>query len=258
MMRSQREQSNPKKIPAPPGLRKTDTSLARRVFAFSLPKCTLLLLSCLWVNALVADASAGLQDRLAANLQIATGDTHWPCTFTGKFEQQRSLPGTTVGLTSSGAFMHMCEKGMLWETQQPVIESLVYSYSGTHARFRPGEKIKILAGMVQKRVAELLLALMSGDAAELEHHFKLDLEQSSNAQLILLPRNQAIRQQLQSLMLYSQAGQLQISISAAHGGDTVIKLTEFEKTDLSAVVACSKLSTVADAACKHLFDAAPQ
>jgi len=208
--------------------------------------------------ATASERNTNLQARLAHTIQVATGERQWPCNFTGRFQQHRSLSGTSVSLTSDGVFFHLCKQGLLWETQKPITESVVYTHADQHARFRPGQDVKVLSGVVQKRIAALLLAIMGGDADALSEQFKLDKNQLEGDHLVLLPRSDAIQAQMQSITFSSELGRMAIEIGAANNGNISMQLSEFSTPTQNAVVACSSLSVQASTACKHLFDTDPE
>lgn len=144
-----------------------------------------LLLLLLWSVPARAFELEDLQARLAATPDIA-----------GRFEQTRYLADLDTELVSRGRFRYERATRVIWILETPVDKRLVFTpQDATHLDGTGKDRRR-------QQAAELLLSLLDGDWRALEQRFQITLAGDAKAWRVdLVPRQQAVRQRLDSIQL---------------------------------------------------------
>lgn len=94
------------------------------------------------------------------------------CSFSGSFTQTKQIDGLSEPLISDGVFYYHCEEGVIWKTQNPILQTLVFRQNGKAFRVQDDEA-KPLAGAPTKLLGRLLNSLLGGDSDELFKLFEI-------------------------------------------------------------------------------------
>jgi len=164
----------------------------RHIITFQIGVIALLLLG-------LEVSAANEPDKESYELPLNTGT----CSFTGTFEQVKTLAGLPEPLVSNGVFYYHCDRGVIWKTQQPVSESLVFQKLGQAYKVNDGQSVR-LKSRQGKLLGQLLNNLISGDTARLETYF--ELSQSNEQQLHLKPKKPSIKRAIKTIVLETHVG----------------------------------------------------
>ena len=146
-----------------------------------------LLLLLLWSVPALAFELEDLQARLAATPDIA-----------GRFEQTRYLADLDTELVSRGRFRYERDTRVVWTLETPIDKRLVFTPQDAARLDEPGGE----GDRRRQQAAELLLSLLDGDWRALEQRFQITLAGDAKAWRVdLVPRQQAVRQRLESIQL---------------------------------------------------------
>lgn len=160
----------------------------RSLAFFTLP---FLLSTSLSVNGLDAETVVESPEKKFSLAQV-------DCQFSGTFSQVKQLANIDNGLSSKGVFYHHCQKGVIWSTLEPLLETLVMRRDGNG--FIVNETgSKQLKSRQGKFLSDLLNDLMSGDQAGIETQFVLTTD---NDNLISLkPKKRSLKRAIKLIQV---------------------------------------------------------
>src|SRR5690606_40113695 len=93
------------------------------------------------------------------------------CHHHGLFTQQKTLTALAQPLTSEGRFAFSCKAGLIWHSDNPLRETLVYPLKAKPWGLDAEGQRQGLDGPVHKQLGNLLNRLIGGDLTYLERHF---------------------------------------------------------------------------------------
>ena len=117
----------------------------------------------------VACAGSALLDAVGARVQSAP-------VLRGQFTQERELAGFSRSLRSSGHFVAVRDKGVIWTTEQPFPAELTISADAIRERVE-GRRQTILDATREpalRQINDILLSLLQGDVERLQAQFAVD------------------------------------------------------------------------------------
>lgn len=134
------------------------------------------------------------------------------CWFSGNFSQEKSLKGLPVPLKSSGKFLFDCERGLIWHTATPIIDTKIYSTSSSHFSLNEKREIEVLDDVIQTTIATLLLDIMSANTESIANSFIVSSSDSNS--ILLTPNSAFLKRGIQSIALkkYPQQNSLLIEL----------------------------------------------
>lgn len=118
------------------------------------------------------------------------------CYQTGEFEQQKPLGKTTKLLNSQGRFAFACDKGLVWRTQTPLLETNLYQLNGRQWLQAGDAPLQELKGKIHRHLGNILNQLIGGNQQYLNKHFVM-MEQDQT--LVLTPKQSRMKKFLQSI-----------------------------------------------------------
>lgn len=188
----------------------------------------LLFLTALMLSNVSASASADNSLALLKSMMPTV------CHFSGEFSQAKQIKTLPIPLVSKGEFIYSCDLGLIWKTQEPVTESLIFTNQKLHFLIPEKLSIENLEGVQHDFLANLLLGLMAGNTEFIEKEFDLETIEAKNGVegLSLIPKNKVVKQAILSVTLEkidsSSLGKngLQISITDKNLQVTRISSTE--------------------------------
>ena len=153
------------------------------------------------------------------------------CHFSGVFNQSKQIKTLPVPLNSTGEFIYSCDLGLIWKTQKPIVESLVFTNQKLH--FLVPEKLSIenLDGVQHDFLGNLLLGLMSGNTEFISKEFEIDVseQKGETTQLTLQPKNKMIKRAIQSVTLEKESTANELQIVITDKNNQVTKIISSEK-----------------------------
>ncbi len=181
----------------------------------------LILASCLLTVTTIAQADADLLAELTRRSAAIEA-------LEGSFVQTKSIAVLPVPITSTGKFSFDRKVGVLWETLEPVRNSLQIS-AGT-IKFEDAQGKSLLEGQGPAAGAEVIARIFSGviagDLAALNEYFVATSAGSSTKwQIILVPRSPNLAAYIKKIELQGHEITEQLDIAEANGDATRIQLT---------------------------------
>lgn len=163
------------------------------------------------------------------------------CQFAGTFKQVKQLEGIDLGIVSNGVFFHHCNKGVIWSTTEPLLETLVMRRDGKGFVVSNNEQNQ-LESRQGKFLSSLLNSLMSGDQNAIEKQFKLST--SETGVITLTPKKRSLKRAIKSINVERSldAKSVNIIIIDRHLQKTAINSTQTEMYSNDSVLKNCKLS----------------
>lgn len=122
----------------------------------------------------------------------------------GNFDQEKTLSRINRSLKSSGNFLIAKDMGMVWDTINPFPSTLVLG-KDFMIQSRPGGQKNVLSAQGNEifiSMAEVISAVFSGNAQELENNFEVYFKSTSSSwELGLKPLNKAINSFAQKIII---------------------------------------------------------
>lgn len=184
-----------------------------------LPAC---LLGLLWLFTLVVPAMA---DDLAGSIHNRLGD---PEVVRGEFEQRKFLEGLSKPLVSTGEFLVVKGRGMIWRTQTPFAQTLrltrtrIVQEQGGQARFM----LSADQGPAFAAVSQTLLPLFEADFRQMERQFHISGEMKGEGwYAVLRPIPTPLAQIFRHIRLEGARHVQQVELVETNGDRTEIRLS---------------------------------
>ena len=154
-------------------------------------------------------------------------------TLRGSFEQEKTIPLFSKPFVSTGQFLSVRNRGLVWKSQTPVVSTLIMT---------PGQMVEKINGQVRKfqatgtgydGLAILLPALLNGDIPLLTSYFTVSVtETPAQWTLKLTPRNKELAEIIDDVSVLGAGNILQkVLIRSKDGGDTRVS---FSRVSVSA------------------------
>jgi hypothetical protein len=172
------------------------------------------------------------------------------CNLSGNFSQQKTIVDLPNALQSSGDFLFSCERGLIWKTKVPIVETLVYKAKGKSLRLAEDGQSEMLSGKMQKEIGKLLNNLIGADVDKLQDTFLVEFQ---GDQLILQPKKKQFRKFISAIHLTK--ADLGMNIKMLSPTETteiniidVLNLSELSEQQ------CADERSIAASACEWLFN----
>ncbi len=183
-----------------------------------------LLLALYLLLALAHASAAGLVPAVEARLDK-------PELLRGRFEQQKSVAGFRKPLLSSGDFLLWREHGVLWHTLKPFESTLAISRNSlslTAADRGVVTQMDTTNEPGLRLMHDILSALLAGDFARLQKHFRIEGELSGKQDwmLQLTPANAGIAKVITRIHLYGDRHVKLVKIDESNGDSSQIRFTQ--------------------------------
>lgn len=123
-----------------------------------------------------------------------------PCSFSGNFIQTKTISGLDKKLESSGSFYYHCQAGVIWSTNSPINETLIFSRTGNNTQIKE-QNISTLKGRQSKLLGRLLNSMMGGNQVEIEQQFSLSMLESKTNKFELLPKKKSLKRAIKQIQL---------------------------------------------------------
>ena len=166
------------------------------------------------------------------------------CHFSGKFQQQKHIQGLDVPLISSGDFFYSCDFGLVWNTQAPFQDALLYVNTNASYRVDAQGDIEPLTGTARYIMSNVFIPLLQGDTAYFAEAFDVTHDEAMDATR-LTPVSEFMRKGLQQVLINrpsvkTQAHTLDATITDVAGQDTIIKISATKQYNLGSKKAAYK------------------
>jgi hypothetical protein len=146
----------------------------------------------------------------------------------GAFEQRKTVKGFRNPLVSSGEFVVVRQRGVLWRTTAPFPSMLVVTRDRVLARQGDGSVAKRLNASDEpavRAISETLFGVMAADLAALVQRFEISGEEKAEGwRLVLLPRDAQLARWIQRVELEGDRFLQVVRMQEASGDQTLIRL----------------------------------
>lgn len=129
------------------------------------------------------------------------------CEFQGRFIQEKRLLNVPVPLQSSGLLYFHCLFGLIWITERPFEEAMIYTNKNAHWRAEPPKDFKRLTNKANQSLADFLLDFLGSDGSSLLTQFNFHLIEG-HVDLLqgkLTPKGKWIKKALNAIILQRKA-----------------------------------------------------
>lgn len=191
------------------------------------------------------------------------------CVFAGEFTQSRTLQNIPVPLISSGKLFFSCDGGLIWQTNIPITETLVYSKQKHYFQIQDDGQVQGLKTRVHAYLAQVLLSLMGADIEQLQQNFvvsdgveEVSVEKNqtkeSNKQsmtAVLQPRNKRFKKFLREIVLVHKDDIRTIEMINVDGQTTLVEISQPKYFDepVDVLSSCREFLGQQDKACDVLI-----
>ncbi|GLS27430.1 outer-membrane lipoprotein carrier protein [Marinibactrum halimedae] len=151
----------------------------------------------------------------------------------GRFQQEKHLKGFSFPIQTEGTFAYLKEKGVLWQAQKPFVRSVTYLADQT-LTWKPDGTLESAQkpDMMERRISEIIMALLSGNRSILEKQFTIEeTKQENQWQLILQPSQIVVKKVLSEIHLSGRDFVQHIKVVSASGDQTIIKFDQLTHHD---------------------------
>jgi outer membrane lipoprotein-sorting protein len=172
--------------------------------------------------AMAADIAAEVRARLADSAVVR-----------GTFEQRKTVAGFSKPLVSSGEFLVWRGHGVLWQTRKPFDSQLVLTRDRLVAR-TADTMYQINAGTepALRVTNQLLFAVLAGDVASLQQHFRVTGELSGKDawRIALVPADAGLARFLKRVEIDGDSYVRHVRIDDANGDSSAIRFDALSDT----------------------------
>ncbi|WP_189405634.1 outer membrane lipoprotein carrier protein LolA [Alteromonas halophila] len=194
----------------------------------------LLLLGYLLVPAALAQTDSepasptGVSEEAEAQLLAAIFPDS--CHFSGQFSQQKAVKGLPMPLKSRGDFYFSCELGLIWHTQAPFQEALLYANASDSYRVNERGDIEPLSGVAKYAMSNIFLRVLKGDTDYFAQMFTVRRAENESG-TELLPDSAFMQKGIKRILISKQrddndAVTLNIHIDDTTGQRTAVTINQ--------------------------------
>ena len=97
----------------------------------------------------IAQENTGSKEALLSNMFPTS------CSFSGQFSQQKNIEGLPVPLISNGDFFFSCDLGLIWSTDTPFIEAILYANAANSYRINDKGDVTPLTGIARYSMSKI-------------------------------------------------------------------------------------------------------
>jgi hypothetical protein len=214
--------------------------------------------------ALVLALAIPLALPLTAWADAAKLDSYLPqgCYHAGEYQQHKTLAGMDKPLITDGSFAFNCNQGLIWHTQSPIIETIIYKAQGDHVIVRADGSTQALDSRAQRALGKILNNLIGGNSDYLQQTFSIteksnSIEEGNSAEkdssIELIPKNKQMQKFLHSLSITPQAESVKITLQLAEQETIAIRIFARHSFANLEQAQCEQLPKLPPQACKILF-----
>ena len=180
----------------------------------------------------------------------AVADNAPPCKYAAEFTQSRMVSGLPVPLVSTGALLVDCEQGLVWQTTDPIRQSIIYTATPHHFRVTDGREVDLLDDLVNRNMATTLLPMLGGNLEALDGQF--DISEAGNT-IALAPRDSATRRFLKQIEAVQETNGAVVTILDGNDLTTTITISDLQSLDVVDNARCETTLSDGEAACRALL-----
>ncbi|MCW8108918.1 outer membrane lipoprotein carrier protein LolA [Alteromonas ponticola] len=120
------------------------------------------------------------------------------CHFSGQFLQKKNVEGLPIPLHSTGDFFFSCDLGLIWHTQEPFREAILYVNSSNNFRVHEDGSLTPLTGVTRYIMSNVFVKLLKGDTQYFVDEFAIKLA-DDNTSVELKPESDFMKKGIDSI-----------------------------------------------------------
>lgn len=144
----------------------------------------------------------------------------------GRFEQDKALQGFAQPLKSTGDYLLLRGKGLLWRTAKPFASQLVVTRDAIRSEGAGAFRLDAQREPAVRLITTLLLALLDGNLAALQAQFELTGRDGANWKAELTPKAPALAKLFTRIELEGDSQVRRIRLLETQGDSTLIRFAE--------------------------------
>lgn len=173
------------------------------------------------------------------------------CYHSGHYHQSERVAGLPKPLITTGSFVFDCHHGLIWHTQTPIVETIIYRRSGDALLIaQQGEQTR-LEGRLHKSIGTLLNNLIGGNSDYLVKNFTL---QSASNGVTLTPKKRRLQKFLQQVNLQHRGEEVTLSLHFSAEESTSVAISAKKTYAELDEQACVAIATIPPKSCRALYD----
>ena len=153
------------------------------------------------------------------------------CHFSGQFMQKKALDGLPVPLMSTGDFYYSCDLGLVWHTNEPFKDAILYVNGSNNFRADETGALTPLTGTTRYIMSNIFVRLLKGDTSYFTEEFAISPAED-NA-IVMRPHSDMLRRGLDNIHIKKEAAEvgvsLEIAITDATGQLTSVNITDINE-----------------------------
>lgn len=158
------------------------------------------------------------------------------CHFSGKFVQQKTIEGVPAPLISTGDFYYSCALGLVWRTQTPFTEAILYVNNSNNFKVNGNGDLSPLTGATRYIMSNIFVRLLKGDTDYFTDEFAIS-RGSQAGTIELRPESEYVRKGLDTISINKTTDQnkevsLNIEVLDATGQSTNVVISAVEQFNL--------------------------
>jgi hypothetical protein len=176
------------------------------------------------------------------------------CYHAGEYQQHKTLAGMDKALITDGSFAFNCNQGLIWHTQSPITETIIYKAQGNQFVVRADGTTQALEGRAQRALGKILNNLIGGNSDYLRQTFSI-AQKDDNVELT--PKNKQMQKFLLSLSITKpHADSVKIILQLAQQETIAIRIFARRSFTTLEQTQCEQLPKLPPLACNMLFKGA--
>lgn len=172
------------------------------------------------------------------------------CYQTGEFQQQKPLANTSKLLTTHGRYAFACDKGLVWHTESPLMETTLYQLNGRAWIKSADQPMQPLSGKIHQHLGKILNQLIGGNQVYLQKHFVIS--QADNI-LTLTPRKSRMKKFLQAIEIARGEQTVDIKLQHPNNQFTSVVITHIQNLALLNKDQCRESTKTGIEVCQTLL-----
>lgn len=173
------------------------------------------------------------------------------CYHSGDYRQSEIVSGLSRPLITTGSYVYDCRQGLIWHTQTPIVETIVYARSGDTLLITEHGERRQLESRVHRRIGELLNQLIGGNSGYIRKTFTL--QPAANG-FTLTPNNRRMKKFLSAVKLNNHSDGVTLTLQHPDNESTSVDISERVAHANLDEASCIAIATIPPTSCRALFN----
>lgn len=211
----------------------------------------LLVLQCTCLLFVTLTSPDGLAEAAPQKGESALLQAPQACLQYAEFRQERILEGLSRPLVTRGRIVLDCERGTVWSTRTPIVETLVYAFSGEHWLVNGDGEAQQIKNPAQKRIGDILARIVRGDQEFVDQYFQREVVGQTTR---LLPTQKRLKRYIEAITLDEISDGFRVAVARTDKQNIKMEIYALRPLAQLDAQSCRTLLET-DAGCLQLFAA---